>query len=73
MWVPPGFAHGFRVTSEYAEFLYLTTDYWAPEYERCIVWNDPDLSITWPLATEAPTVSAKDRDGNRFKEADLFP
>jgi dTDP-4-dehydrorhamnose 3,5-epimerase len=73
MWVPAGFAHGFFVTSEYAEFLYLTTDYWAPEHERCIVWNDPDLAIAWPLAAEAPTVSAKDRDGTRLKEADLFP
>ncbi|MDR3581121.1 MAG: dTDP-4-dehydrorhamnose 3,5-epimerase [Oryzomonas sp.] len=73
MWVPPGFAHGFCVTSEYAEFLYLTTDYWAPEHERCIVWNDPDLAIAWPIANEAPTVSAKDRVGKRFKEADLFP
>lgn len=72
MWVPPGFAHGFCVTSECAEFLYLTTDYWAPEHERCIVWNDPDLAIAWPLASE-PTVSAKDRDGKRFREADLFP
>jgi len=73
MWVPPGFAHGFCVTSEYAEFLYLTTDYWAPEYERCIVWNDPDLAIAWPLTARVPTVSAKDREGTRFKEADLFP
>ena len=73
MWVPAGFAHGFCVTSEHAEFLYLTTDYWAPEHERCIVWNDPDLAIAWPLAAEAPTVSAKDRGGIRFKEADLFP
>jgi len=72
MWVPPGFAHGFCVTSEYAEFLYLTTDYWAPEYERCIAWNDPDLAIAWPLAAE-PIVSAKDREGRRFTEADLFP
>ncbi|QEM68149.1 dTDP-4-dehydrorhamnose 3,5-epimerase [Geobacter sp. FeAm09] len=72
MWVPPGFAHGFCVTSEHAEFLYLTTDYWAPEHERCIAWNDPDLAIAWPLAAE-PTISAKDRDGKRFKEADLFP
>jgi len=72
MWVPPGFAHGFCVTSDYAEFLYLTTDYWAPEFERCIAWNDPDLAISWPLAAE-PTISAKDRDGKRFKEADLFP
>lgn len=72
MWVPPGFAHGFCVTSEVAEFLYLTTDYYAPEYERCIAWNDPDLAIAWPLAAE-PNVSAKDRDGRLFKDADLFP
>jgi len=72
MWVPPGFAHGFCVTSEQAEFLYLTTDYWAPEHERCIAWDDPDLAIAWPLAAE-PIISAKDRDGKRFKEADLFP
>jgi dTDP-4-dehydrorhamnose 3,5-epimerase len=72
MWVPPGFAHGFCVTSDVAEFLYLTTDYWAPEHERCIVWDDPDLAISWPLTTE-PIVSPKDCAGNRFKEADLFP
>lgn len=72
MWVPPGFAHGFCVTSEVAEFLYLTTDYWAPEHERCIAWNDPDLNIAWPLSG-APNVSDKDRQGSRFKDADLFP
>ncbi|MDD2271617.1 MAG: dTDP-4-dehydrorhamnose 3,5-epimerase [Desulfuromonadaceae bacterium] len=72
MWVPPGFAHGFCVTSEVAEFLYLATDYYAPEFERCIAWNDPDLNITWPLA-EGPNVSAKDRQGAAFKAADLFP
>lgn len=72
MWVPPGFAHGFCVTSEFAEFLYLTTDYWAPEHERCIAWNDPELAVAWPLADE-PGVSAKDRDGRLFKDADLFP
>ncbi len=72
MWVPPGFAHGFCVTSAVAEFLYLTTDYYAPEYERCIVWNDPDLAVGWPLASE-PLVSAKDREGRPFKSADLFP
>jgi dTDP-4-dehydrorhamnose 3,5-epimerase len=71
MWIPAGFAHGFCVTSEYAEFLYLTTDYWAPEHERCIAWNDPDLAIAWPLAGK-PTVSAKDQSGSRFKDADLF-
>ncbi len=72
MWVPPGFAHGFSVTSDVAEFLYLTTEYYAPEHERCIAWNDPDLAIRWPLAAE-PNVSAKDRQGRLFKDADLFP
>jgi dTDP-4-dehydrorhamnose 3,5-epimerase len=71
MWVPPGFAHGFCVTSDVAEFLYLATDYYAPEFERCIAWNDPDLNITWPLAEE-PNVSAKDRQGSAFKAAELF-
>lgn len=72
MWVPPGFAHGFCVTSEMAEFLYLTTDYYAPEHERCIAWNDPALAIAWPQTTE-PNVSAKDREGRLLKDADLFP
>ena len=72
MWVPAGFAHGFCVTSDYAEFLYLTTDYWAPEYERCIAWNDPDLAISWPVTAE-PLVSPKDQDGTPFKNADYFP
>ena len=72
MWVPPGFAHGFCVTSDVAEFLYLATYYYAPEHERCIVWNDPDLAINWPLAAES-NVSAKDREGRLFKDADLFP
>jgi dTDP-4-dehydrorhamnose 3,5-epimerase len=72
MWVPPGFAHGFCVTSDVAEFLYLATDYYAPEHERCIVWNDPDLDIRWPLAAES-NVSAKDREGRLFKDADMFP
>lgn len=72
MWVPEGFAHGFCVTSDAAEFLYLTTDYWAPEHERCIDWNDPDLAIGWPLKGE-PQVSAKDREGHPFREAELFP
>lgn len=72
MWVPPGFAHGFYVASPVAEFLYLTTDFWAPEHERCIAWNDPDLAIQWPLAGE-PSLSAKDRAGTPFREAELFP
>ncbi|MDH4584221.1 dTDP-4-dehydrorhamnose 3,5-epimerase [Pseudomonas sp. BN415] len=71
LWVPEGFAHGFVVLSEYAEFLYKTTDYYAPEHERCIRWDDPDLVIDWPLA-EAPQLSAKDKAGVNFKDADLF-
>lgn len=71
MWIPEGFAHGFCVTSDAAEFLYLTTDYWAPEFERTIIWNDPALGIDWPLAGE-PLLSAKDRQGTPFAEAELF-
>ncbi|MBD2837248.1 dTDP-4-dehydrorhamnose 3,5-epimerase [Pseudomonas sp. JM0905a] len=71
LWVPEGFAHGFLVLSEYAEFLYKTTDYYAPEHERCIRWDDPDLAIDWPLV-EAPQLSAKDKAGVNFKDADLF-
>ena len=62
MWIPPGFAHGFLVMSNQAEFLYKTTDYYAPEYERCILWNDPALAIAWPLDSE-PILSEKDRGG----------
>ena len=72
MWVPAGFAHGFLVTSEHAEFLYKTTDYYAPEHERCIAWNDPDLAIAWPLDGE-PALSAKDRAGTPFRDAEAFP
>jgi len=72
MWVPPGFAHGFCVTSEYAEFLYKTTDYWYPEHERCLAWNDPDLSIAWPLAGE-PLLAAKDSAGANLREAEAYP
>lgn len=71
MWIPPGFAHGFCVTSASADFLYLTTDYWFPEHERCIAWNDADLNIEWPLDTK-PIVSAKDMEGRAFRDADLF-
>lgn len=71
MWVPEGFAHGFCVTSEYAEFLYLTTDYWAPEHERGIAWNDPAIGIDWPLSGE-PLLSAKDMAGTPLEQADLF-
>jgi dTDP-4-dehydrorhamnose 3,5-epimerase len=72
MWVPPGFAHGFLVTSEMAEFLYLTTDFWSPEHERCIAWNDPVLAIDWPL-THEPSLSKKDCLGTPFNNAELFP
>ena len=71
LWIPKGFAHGFVVLSEAAEFLYKTTDYWAPEHERCIVWNDPDLAVRWPIE-EAPILSAKDANGALFARADMF-
>lgn len=71
LWVPEGFAHGFLVLSEAAEFLYRTTAYYAPEHERCIIWNDPELGINWPLEV-APMLSEKDAVGLYFKDADLF-
>jgi dTDP-4-dehydrorhamnose 3,5-epimerase len=70
-WIPPGFAHGFLVLSDFAEFLYKTTDYWAPEHERCIAWNDPDLGIQWPFSCE-PVLSAKDSLGARLPDAEVF-
>jgi dTDP-4-dehydrorhamnose 3,5-epimerase len=73
LWIPAGFAHGFLVRSESADFLYKTTDYWAPESERCIAWNDPDLAIDWPLAGMTPLVSAKDAHGVAFQHAEVFP
>ena len=71
-WIPPGFAHGFLVLSEVVEFLYKTTDYWAQEYERCILWNDPYFAIEWPLQSE-PILSAKDKIGRTVKSAELYP
>lgn len=71
IWIPEGFAHGFLVLSDYAEFLYKTTQYCAPEHERCIAWNDPTLGITWPIEGE-PKLSAKDRQGVMLKTADVF-
>ncbi len=68
MWIPEGFAHGFLVLSETAEFLYKTTDYYAPEYECCIIWNDPELGIEWPLVGD-PVLSGKDQAGAFFAEA----
>jgi dTDP-4-dehydrorhamnose 3,5-epimerase len=72
MWVPEGFAHGFVVLSEFAEFLYKTTDYYAPAHERCIRWDDPKLAIDWQLQEE-PRLSAKDQQGLSFDEAEVFP
>jgi dTDP-4-dehydrorhamnose 3,5-epimerase len=73
MWIPAGFAHGFYVTSAWAEIVYKTTDYYAPQWERTLLWNDPDLGIAWPLlGDEQPTLSAKDVQGKRLGEADLF-
>jgi dTDP-4-dehydrorhamnose 3,5-epimerase len=74
LWVPPGFAHGFVVLSESADFLYRVTDFWAPQHERAIQWNDPDLQIQWPLpAGAAPLLSAKDAAAPRFRDAEYFP
>lgn len=72
LWVPEGFAHGFVVLSDVAEFLYKTTDYYNPAAERCIRWDDPTLAIDWQL-TEAPQLSAKDQLGKTLQEVDLFP
>ena len=72
LWIPEGFAHGFVVTSEHAEFLYKTTDYWAPEFERSILWNDPAIGIDWPLNT-APMLSKKDSEGTLLVNAEVFP
>ena len=71
LWIPEGFAHGFMVISEIAEFLYKTTDYYAPEYERSIVWNDPALAIQWPIQDE-PTLSVKDRQAQLLAVAECF-
>jgi len=71
LWVPPGFAHGFVVLSESAEFLYKTTDYWYPEHERSLLWNDPELGIDWPIDF-TPQLAAKDAAGKPFAEAERF-
>ena len=71
LWVPPGFAHGFVVLSATADFLYKTTDYYAPKYERSILWNDPQLNIDWQLEGE-PILSAKDRAGTPLEQAEVF-
>jgi dTDP-4-dehydrorhamnose 3,5-epimerase len=71
LWIPEGFAHGFSVMSDTAEFLYKTTDYWFPEYERCILWNDNTLAIDWKLSAP-PALSAKDILGKQLSDAELF-
>lgn len=71
LWIPPGFAHGFVVLSDTAEFLYKTTDYYAPEHERCIIWNDPQLDIDWCNIVD-PFLSEKDKQGEYLKDAELF-
>lgn len=71
LWVPPGFAHGFIVTSDTADFLYKTTDYWAPEFERSLAWNDPKVAVAWPLDGE-PLLSAKDKSGAAFGVAESY-
>lgn len=72
MWIPPGFAHGFMVTSESAEFLYKTTDYWYPEHERSLLWNDQEIGIKWPINAAAPKLASKDVDGTPFALSDTF-
>lgn len=72
LWVPEGFAHGFCVVSDYAEVLYKTTDFYAPEHERSIAWDDPDLAIHWPL-DGPPALSAKDRQGVSLRDAQVYP
>jgi dTDP-4-dehydrorhamnose 3,5-epimerase len=72
LWIPPGFAHGFLVLSEFADFLYKTTDYWYPEHERTLLWNDPQLAIDWPL-DGLPTLAAKDANGTPLADAEVYP
>lgn len=74
LWVPPGFAHGFLVTSEVAEFVYKCTDYYAPQYERSLIWNDPTVDIAWPLSPgQAPLLSDKDKAGTLLRDAEVYP
>ena len=72
LWIPPGFGHGFLVLSEYADFLYKTTQYWFADFDRSIVWNDPDIAVDWRLADEAPLLSERDRLAPRLREAQVF-
>lgn len=72
LWVPPGFAHGFLTLSESAEFLYKTTDYYSPEHERSMAWNDPTIAVDWPSLDVGPTLSAKDQEGQSLLAAEVF-
>lgn len=74
MWIPPGFAHGFLVLSDQVEFMYKCTDYYSPDDERCLLWNDPGVAIDWPLASGVqPVVSTKDSAGSTLEHAESFP
>lgn len=73
LWVPPGFGHGYYVMSESTDFLYKTTDYYAPQHERCVLWNDPAIGVQWPLAAGEPILSAKDQLGLRLADATVYP
>jgi dTDP-4-dehydrorhamnose 3,5-epimerase len=75
LWIPPGFAHGFYVLSDWAEVIYKATDYYAPEWERTLLWNDPELGIDWPLegGDGQPIISPKDAAGKRLREAEVYP
>jgi dTDP-4-dehydrorhamnose 3,5-epimerase len=74
LWIPRGFAHGFLVLSDFADFVYRCTDFYSPTHERAILWNDPDLNIEWPLVSgEEPVLSAKDAVAARFRDAEYFP
>ncbi|MCA1904204.1 MAG: dTDP-4-dehydrorhamnose 3,5-epimerase [Cyanobacteria bacterium KgW148] len=73
LWVPPGFGHGFVVRSQMADFLYKTTDYYAPQHDRCILWNDPTLNIDWGIENRTPILSPKDQAGKLFQDAELYP
>ncbi len=73
LWVPPGFGHGYFVLSESTDFLYKTTDYYAPQHERCVLWNDPAVGVQWPLNGIEPILSAKDKLGARLADAPLYP
>jgi dTDP-4-dehydrorhamnose 3,5-epimerase len=71
VWIPEGFAHGFLVLSETADFVYKTTDFYAPEYERCVIWDDPEIGIKWPTS-QTPILAAKDSSGKRLAQAEVF-